>query len=68
MAYENVLVVDDEEHIVELIKFNLESNGYNVITAYDGEEALVRAKNDNIGLIILDIIYHTSRISKLGNN
>ena len=33
MNNEKVLIVDDEEHIVELIKFNLEANGYKAITA-----------------------------------
>ena len=33
-----VLVVDDEKNIVDIIKYNLKKEGYEVITAYDGEE------------------------------
>lgn len=56
MSYRNILVVDDEEHIVELIKYNLENNGYTVITAYDGKAALDKVSNNEIDLIILDIM------------
>ncbi len=52
----NILVVDDEVHIVELIQFNLEINGYNVITAYDGMNALDKIKTNSFDLIILDIM------------
>ena len=40
MAEGKVLVVDDEEHIVELLKFNLENTGYKVITANNGNDAI----------------------------
>ena len=40
MAKERILVVDDERNIVELIKYNLEKEGYEVICAYDGIEAV----------------------------
>ncbi len=56
MSYGKVLVVDDEEHIVELIKFNLENNGYDVITAFDGKQALEKAKEEMPDLIILDLM------------
>lgn len=56
MSNEKILVVDDAEHIVELIKYNLEKNGYNVICAYDGIEALELAKKELPHLIILDIM------------
>lgn len=52
----NILVVDDEVHIVELIQFNLEINGYNVITAYDGIDALDKIKTYNLDLVILDLM------------
>ena len=52
----NILVVDDEVHIVELIQFNLEINGYNVITAYDGKEALNKIKTYDLDLVILDLM------------
>ena len=40
MANEKILVVDDEEHIAELISYNLTSNGYKVITANNGIDAI----------------------------
>lgn len=51
-----ILVVDDEKLLVKGIKFNLESEGYSVDTAYDGEEAVELAKNNGYDLIILDIM------------
>ncbi|MBU5317115.1 response regulator transcription factor [Clostridium bornimense] len=56
MSNEKILIVDDEEHIVELIKFNLEANGYRTITASNGLEALELAKNEKPDLILLDIM------------
>lgn len=51
-----ILVVDDEKLLVKGIKFNLESEGYQVEVAYDGEEAVERAKNGSFDLIILDVM------------
>ena len=51
-----VLIVDDEKDIVETLKFIFESEGINCIVAYDGEEALDKAKNENPYLIILDVM------------
>ncbi|OCL27297.1 DNA-binding response regulator [Orenia metallireducens] len=51
-----ILVVDDEENIVELVKFNLENEGYQVITAYDGEEALKKVEEGHPNLIVLDLM------------
>jgi Response regulators consisting of a CheY-like receiver domain and a winged-helix DNA-binding domain len=56
MAGESILIVDDEIHIVELIKYNLESNGYKTYTAYDGLEALRMVEENNVDLIILDLM------------
>ncbi len=56
MANEKILIVDDEEHIVELIKFNLENNGYNVITANNGIDALKLAKQELPQLVLLDLM------------
>ncbi|WP_138203244.1 response regulator [Haloimpatiens lingqiaonensis] len=53
---EKILVVDDEEHIRELIKFNLEKNGYKVECAVDGNEALEYVKNNIPKLILLDLM------------
>lgn len=56
MAGENILVVDDEEHIVELIKFNLEKNGYKVTTATNGIEALKLVRSEAPQLLLLDLM------------
>ncbi len=52
---EIILVVDDEKNIRDLIKFNLENEGYQVKTASDGEMALKKV-DDTIDLIILDLM------------
>ena len=52
----NILVVDDEKVLVKGIKFNLESEGYQVEVGYDGEEAVELARNGSFNLIILDLM------------
>lgn len=49
-----VLVIDDEIHIVELIKFNLEMSNYEVEYAYDGVDGYIKAKETKPDLILLD--------------
>lgn len=49
-----VLVVDDEKPISDIIKFNLIKEGYEVVTAFDGKEALKQFEDENPDLIILD--------------
>lgn len=56
MADKKILVVDDEEHILELIKFNLEKNGYGVITADNGKDAFLIAKEQQPDLMLLDLM------------
>lgn len=51
-----VLVVDDESNIVDILKFNLEREGYQVICAYDGGEALEKARSEAPNLILLDVM------------
>jgi len=51
-----ILVVDDEPDAVELVEFNLKANGYDVVTAADGEEALEKARAVIPDLIILDLM------------
>jgi DNA-binding response OmpR family regulator len=51
-----ILVVDDEKLLVKGIKFNLETEGYQVEAAYDGEEAVELAKTGGFDLIILDVM------------
>ncbi len=56
MAHERILVVDDSPTDLALMTVPLESAGYQVITAVDGEEALEKAVREQPGLIVLDII------------
>lgn len=51
-----ILVVDDEKLLVKGIKFNLENEGYQVDTAYDGEAAVEMASAESYDLIILDLM------------
>ena len=53
----NVLVCDDDKEIVEAIEIYLKREGYNILKAYNGREALKIVKeNDDIHLILLDIM------------
>lgn len=52
----NILVVDDERLIVKGLKHSLEQQGYNVLTAYSGVEALDSIRNDKVDFIILDLM------------
>lgn len=54
--FEKVLVVDDEVSIVDILKFNLEREGYRVVTAYDGYEALEVFEREVPDLVILDVM------------
>ena len=56
MASEKILVVYDEDHIVELISYNLINSGYSVLTANNGIDAVRIAKEDNPNLILLDLM------------
>ena len=51
-----ILVVDDEQPIADILKFNLEKEGYQVICAFDGEEAVRMAFEENPDLILLDLM------------
>ncbi|MBR6729570.1 MAG: response regulator, partial [Clostridia bacterium] len=51
-----ILIVDDEKLLVKGIKYNFEQEGYTVLTAYDGEEAIKMAYDKSIDLIILDLM------------
>ena len=51
-----ILVVDDEKPISDIVKFNLEKEGYEVVVAYDGEEALEQVEAHNPDLLILDLM------------
>lgn len=53
---QKILVCDDERHIVRLIQINLEKNGYQVVTAYDGKEGLEKIKSEKPSLVVLDVM------------
>jgi DNA-binding response OmpR family regulator len=55
MSYK-LLVADDDRDIVETLKERLTKEGYEVVTAFDGEEALRCVKEDNPDVIILDLM------------
>lgn len=52
----SILVVDDEENLHEALRLNLELEGYEVTSAYDGNEALKKINNEYFDLIIMDIM------------
>jgi DNA-binding response OmpR family regulator len=56
MAKNKILFVDDEPELVDMVKMRLEANDYKVIPAYDGQEALEKAKKESPDLIILDLM------------
>ena len=51
-----ILVVDDEKLVVKGIKFNLEHDGYEVVTAFDGESAVALTSSEKPDLVILDLM------------
>ena len=65
-----ILIVEDDEDIVETVKYSLEIRGFSVDVAYDGLSALRKARKDHYDLMILDIMlpgkngYEVSRILK----
>ena len=65
-----ILIVDDEQDIVETLKFILEAQGYTCFCAYNGEDGLNKAKEIMPNLIILDVMmpkingYKISRLLK----
>lgn len=56
MAQKKILIVDDEADILDLLEYNLEKEGYEVIRAMDGEEAIAVAAKTKPDLILLDIM------------
>ena len=51
-----ILAVDDERSIVRLVQVNLERQGYNVVTAFDGKQALERIEEHRPDLVICDVM------------
>jgi len=56
MARKRILIVDDEVDIINTIKLFLEIEGYDIIIAFDGREALDKVRSENPELIILDVM------------
>lgn len=56
MVKEKILVVDDEEDILDLVRFNLSREGYDVVCADSGERALEIVKAQSIDLMVLDLM------------
>ena len=56
MAKGKILVVDDEVYIVHILDFSLGMEGYEVVTALDGEQAIEKANAEHPDLIVLDIM------------
>ncbi|MFB7641322.1 response regulator transcription factor [Peribacillus butanolivorans] len=51
-----ILIIEDEENLLQFIRLELEYEGYEVITTYDGREGLAIALNQNVDLILLDLM------------
>jgi DNA-binding response OmpR family regulator len=56
MAKEKILVVDDEKQIVDIVRAYLEKDGYRVLAAYDGRQALELAARERPALLVLDLM------------
>ena len=56
MKKERILIVEDEEDILELISFNLSKEGYRIIGALSGEDAVRKMKSESVDLVILDLM------------
>jgi len=74
MDKKRILVVDDEEDILSVLKFRLEANDYEVLLASDGQEGLNKARTEKPDLIILDLMlpkidgYKVCRMLKFDEN
>lgn len=56
MGKKKILVVDDEVDFLEVIRLRLEANDYDVITAFNGNEALEKIKDEKVDAVFLDIL------------
>ena len=70
MIKQKILIIDDEPDMVYAVQMRLETSGYQVVTALDGNEGLEKARKENPDLIILDVMlpnldgYKISRMLK----
>ena len=51
-----VLIVEDEKNIVDILRFNLQREGYRTVEAYDGADGLAKARSENPDIILLDVM------------
>ncbi|PEY16505.1 DNA-binding response regulator, partial [Bacillus anthracis] len=51
-----MLVVDDEKPIADILKFNLEKEGFEIVMAHDGDEAIEKATEEQPDMVLLDIM------------
>ena len=51
-----ILIIEDEKPISDIVKFNLEREGYDIITAFDGLDGYQKGIQENVDLILLDIM------------
>ena len=51
-----VLIVEDEKNIVDILRFNLQREGYRTVEAYDGADGLAKARSENPDIILLDVL------------
>jgi two-component system, OmpR family, alkaline phosphatase synthesis response regulator PhoP len=56
MSHEHILVIEDEEDIQELIRYNLSKEGFRIDTALSGEDGLKKLKNDPVDIVLLDLM------------
>ena len=56
MAKETILVVEDEEDVLELVRYNISKNGYNIETAITGEDGITKTRKIMPDLVILDLM------------
>ena len=54
-----VLIVEDEKNIVDILRFNLQREGYRTVEAYDGADGLEKARSENPDIILLDVMLPT---------
>ena len=60
-----VLIVEDEKNIVDIIRFNLQREGYETLEAYDGEAGLSLARTEKPDIILLDVMLPNDRLRRL---
>jgi two-component system, OmpR family, alkaline phosphatase synthesis response regulator PhoP len=56
MSQKHILLVEDEEHLLKIIRLNLELEGYSVTSAVTGIEALKEFRKDHFDIILLDVM------------